>query len=211
MPLHGLWRDREQPVPALAKGLDDVEAEDLSGINIACCALKRGRRRDEVALNARSSVYRPGALGSILCWRRWVLPSPMARDGRQCQHGPRRDGDDRRLRHGAVRHLARGQYLRRHHLLAFIVTALIGLAIERIIVRRRYGRLLDTLAGETWGVAILNPAGGATGTGPYVLRHSAYRGPRPGTSECQCSAPSCREPACWGEPRSTGIARSSFW
>jgi urea transport system permease protein len=38
--------------------------------------------------------------------------------------------------------------------LAFIVTALIGLAIERIIVRRLYGRLLDTLL-ATWGVAIL--------------------------------------------------------
>jgi urea transport system permease protein len=38
--------------------------------------------------------------------------------------------------------------------LAFIATALIGLAIERIIVRRLYGRLLDTLL-ATWGVAIL--------------------------------------------------------
>jgi urea transport system permease protein len=38
--------------------------------------------------------------------------------------------------------------------LAFIVTALMGLAIERIIVRRLYGRLLDTLL-ATWGVAIL--------------------------------------------------------
>src|ERR1700733_8317437 len=38
--------------------------------------------------------------------------------------------------------------------LAFIVTALIGLAIERVIVRRLYGRLLDTLL-ATWGVAIL--------------------------------------------------------
>jgi urea transport system permease protein len=38
--------------------------------------------------------------------------------------------------------------------LAFIATALIGLAIERVIVRRLYGRLLDTLL-ATWGVAIL--------------------------------------------------------
>src|ERR1700735_2422563 len=38
--------------------------------------------------------------------------------------------------------------------LAFVVTALIGLAIERLIVRRLYGRLLDTLL-ATWGVAIL--------------------------------------------------------
>jgi urea transport system permease protein len=38
--------------------------------------------------------------------------------------------------------------------LAFIVTALIGLAIERLIVRHLYGRLLDTLL-ATWGVAIL--------------------------------------------------------
>jgi urea transport system permease protein len=38
--------------------------------------------------------------------------------------------------------------------IAFIVTALIGLGIERIIVRRLYGRLLDTLL-ATWGVAIL--------------------------------------------------------
>jgi urea transport system permease protein len=37
---------------------------------------------------------------------------------------------------------------------AFVVTALIGLAIERYIVRYLYGRLLDTLL-ATWGVAIL--------------------------------------------------------
>src|SRR6266581_4482773 len=34
--------------------------------------------------------------------------------------------------------------------IAFVVTALIGLAIERVIVRRLYGRLL-----ATWGIAIL--------------------------------------------------------
>ena len=38
--------------------------------------------------------------------------------------------------------------------LAFIVTALLGYAIERVVVRRLYGRLLDTLL-ATWGVAIL--------------------------------------------------------
>ncbi|TCU71506.1 amino acid/amide ABC transporter membrane protein 1 (HAAT family) [Bradyrhizobium sp. R2.2-H] len=38
--------------------------------------------------------------------------------------------------------------------LAFIVTALLGLLIERIVVRKLYGRLLDTLL-ATWGVAIL--------------------------------------------------------
>jgi urea transport system permease protein len=38
--------------------------------------------------------------------------------------------------------------------IAFMVTALIGLAIERVIVRRLYGRLLDTLL-ATWGIAIL--------------------------------------------------------
>jgi urea transport system permease protein len=38
--------------------------------------------------------------------------------------------------------------------LAFIVTALIGLLIERVVVRRLYGRLLDTLL-ATWGIAIL--------------------------------------------------------
>src|SRR5258708_4236582 len=38
--------------------------------------------------------------------------------------------------------------------IAFAVTALIGLAIERVIVRRLYGRLLDTLL-ATWGIAIL--------------------------------------------------------
>jgi urea transport system permease protein len=37
---------------------------------------------------------------------------------------------------------------------AFVVTALIGLAIERLIVRHLYGRLLDTLL-ATWGGAIL--------------------------------------------------------
>ena len=39
-------------------------------------------------------------------------------------------------------------------LVAPLLTALIGLAIERVIVRRLYGRLLDTLL-ATWGVAIL--------------------------------------------------------
>ena len=38
--------------------------------------------------------------------------------------------------------------------IAFAVTALLGLAIEKLIVRHLYGRLLDTLL-ATWGVAIL--------------------------------------------------------
>jgi len=38
--------------------------------------------------------------------------------------------------------------------LAFLVTALIGLLIERVVVRKLYGRLLDTLL-ATWGIAIL--------------------------------------------------------
>jgi urea transport system permease protein len=38
--------------------------------------------------------------------------------------------------------------------LAFGVTAALGLLIERVVVRRLYGRLLDTLL-ATWGVAIL--------------------------------------------------------
>ena len=38
--------------------------------------------------------------------------------------------------------------------LAFIVTAPLGLAIERVIVRRLYGRMLDTLL-ATWGIGIL--------------------------------------------------------
>ena len=38
--------------------------------------------------------------------------------------------------------------------LAFLLTAGIGFAIERVVVRRLYGRLLDTLL-ATWGVAIL--------------------------------------------------------
>lgn len=37
---------------------------------------------------------------------------------------------------------------------AFVVTGLLGWAIERVVVRRLYGRLLDTLL-ATWGVAIL--------------------------------------------------------
>lgn len=38
--------------------------------------------------------------------------------------------------------------------LAFVVTALIGLLIEYVVVRRLYGRLLDTLL-ATWGIALL--------------------------------------------------------
>ena len=37
---------------------------------------------------------------------------------------------------------------------AFLVTGLLGWVIERVVVRRLYGRLLDTLL-ATWGVAIL--------------------------------------------------------
>ncbi|MEO1191836.1 MAG: urea ABC transporter permease subunit UrtB [Pseudomonadota bacterium] len=38
--------------------------------------------------------------------------------------------------------------------IAFLVTAGLGLLMERVVVRRLYGRLLDTLL-ATWGVAIL--------------------------------------------------------
>ena len=38
--------------------------------------------------------------------------------------------------------------------LAFVFTGLVGFVIERVVVRRLYGRLLDTLL-ATWGVAIL--------------------------------------------------------
>jgi urea transport system permease protein len=38
--------------------------------------------------------------------------------------------------------------------IAFVVTALLGLMIERIVVRRLYGRILDTLL-ATWGIGIL--------------------------------------------------------
>ncbi len=38
--------------------------------------------------------------------------------------------------------------------LAFAATALLGLVVERLVVRRLYGRLLDTLL-ATWGIAIL--------------------------------------------------------
>jgi urea transport system permease protein len=38
--------------------------------------------------------------------------------------------------------------------LAFIVTALLGLLIERLVVQRLYGRLLDTLL-ATWGIGIV--------------------------------------------------------
>jgi len=38
--------------------------------------------------------------------------------------------------------------------LAFVVTAVIGLAIEKVVVRRLYGRMLDTLL-ATWGIGLL--------------------------------------------------------
>ena len=38
--------------------------------------------------------------------------------------------------------------------LAFIVTAMLGLLIEKVVVRQIYGRLMDTLL-ATWGIAIL--------------------------------------------------------
>ena len=64
---------------------------------------------------------------------------------------------------------------------AFVVTALIGFAIERLIVRRLYGRLLDTLL-ATWGVAILLQQAVRLEFGAVVLRHT-YRGARPGPAE----------------------------
>ena len=38
--------------------------------------------------------------------------------------------------------------------LAFLIAAGVGLAVERVIIRRLYGRIIDTLL-ATWGVAIL--------------------------------------------------------
>jgi urea transport system permease protein len=38
--------------------------------------------------------------------------------------------------------------------LAFAVSALVGLALERLVIRRLYGRIIDTLL-ATWGVAIV--------------------------------------------------------
>ena len=38
--------------------------------------------------------------------------------------------------------------------LAFVVTALIGIALERVLIRRLYGRPLDTLL-ATWGVSLI--------------------------------------------------------
>lgn len=38
--------------------------------------------------------------------------------------------------------------------MAFLVTGAIGLAIERVVLRRLYGRIIDTLL-ATWGVAII--------------------------------------------------------
>jgi urea transport system permease protein len=59
---------------------------------------------------------------------------------------------------GAYVTVLSGIYLRANFLLAiplaFVVTALLGLLIERVVVRKLYGRLLDTLL-ATWGIAIL--------------------------------------------------------
>jgi len=59
---------------------------------------------------------------------------------------------------GAYATVFTGLYLRLNILaaipLAFVFTALVGYVIERVVVRRLYGRLLDTLL-ATWGVAIL--------------------------------------------------------
>src|ERR1700680_1543443 len=62
--------------------------------------------------------------------------------------------------------------------IAFIVTALIGLAIERVIVRRLYGRLLDTLL-ATWGIAILIQQAVRLELRPSVFRIHIH-GPRAG-------------------------------
>jgi urea transport system permease protein len=59
---------------------------------------------------------------------------------------------------GAYVTVLSGIYLHANFLLAiplaFVVTALLGLLIERVVVRKLYGRLLDTLL-ATWGIAIL--------------------------------------------------------
>src|ERR1700733_15808335 len=49
--------------------------------------------------------------------------------------------------------------------IAFATTALVGLVIERLVVRRLYGRLLDTML-ATWGIAILLQEAGRVRSGP---------------------------------------------
>ena len=77
-------------------------------------------------------------------------------DGRH-QHGPRRAADDRRLRDlAACRGSFRGRALFDWYLVAavpasFLAAALVGALLELTVVRRLYGRPLETLL-ATWGV-----------------------------------------------------------
>ena len=65
--------------------------------------------------------------------------------------------------------------------LAFIVTALLGWLIERVVVRRLYGRLLDTLL-ATWGVAILIQQAVRLELRAVIPGHP-HPGARPGSAE----------------------------
>ena len=116
-------------------------------------------------------------------------------DGRH-QHGPRRDADARRLHH-----LRRADLFQRHapaaldcYLLAaipaaFVVCALVGMLLERSVIRFLYGRPLETLL-ATWGISLI-----LIQTVRTDLRRAERRGREPelalGRLRDRCAASCC--------------------
>ena len=95
----------------------------------------------------------------------------LRRHGRD-QHGARRDGDARRLhdlrRAGGDPHQGAGLFdysLAIAIPLAFLVAALVGMAIERGVIRFLYGRPLETLL-ATWGISLILQQAVRTSFGP---------------------------------------------
>jgi hypothetical protein len=118
------------------------------------CAPRRPRRSPRSTAGCAEPGLDPAA-------RRARARDHLRLDGRH-QHGARRDDHDRRLRDLRRRRACSAQYARTAfdwYLLAalpvaFAVTAVVGMALERTVIRWLYGRPLETLL-ATWGISLM--------------------------------------------------------
>ena len=94
---------------------------------------------------------------------------------RRHQHGPRRDADDGRLSHLHARCKSFGRAGYPVGLVvAFVGTALFGALLEITLIRRLYGRPLDTLL-ATWGVSLILQQAARSIFGPIGVEVTAPR------------------------------------
>jgi urea transport system permease protein len=143
------------------QNLTDPKTEADADVRAAAAvSLKAVQHRLLIRRSARAGVYRfvtgldpaAGRAGAGDHLR------PAGRD----QHGARRDADARRLfdLHGAVavsalRAGVAGEFYPLVALpVAFFITAGIGMALERTVIRHLYGRPLETLL-ATWGISLI--------------------------------------------------------